>query len=271
MHADFTSHDYAPHTHDAFVIAVTELGGAEISSRGLVEPVGPSVLFVSNPEERQSARMGNSQRWQYRSLYLARPAIDLLTRDLGIETVPYFTRNMFQDADLVRRFACLHRNLEAGQDSFLEHERLIGAFGELFRRYGSGGNRVATAPRDQILVGEVVEMMRAGYAESLRLETLARAVDMTSFQLIGLFKRTVGLTPHAYLIRIRLNMACRHLKRGDPLAQTASQVGFCDQSALTKHFKRWYGITPQQFADATRAPENGPATRRAASAQSRIK
>jgi len=28
MHADFTSHEYAPHTHDAFVIAVTEAGGA---------------------------------------------------------------------------------------------------------------------------------------------------------------------------------------------------------------------------------------------------
>jgi len=65
------------------------------------------------------------------------------------------------------------------------------------------GNRVATAPHDQILVDEV--------------------------------------------------MACRHLKRGYPLAQTALEVGFCDQSALTKHFKRWYGITPQQFADAARA------------------
>jgi AraC-like DNA-binding protein len=27
-------------------------------------------------------------------------------------------------------------------------------------------------------------------------------------------------------------------------------AGFCDQSALTKHFKRWYGITPLQFAQA---------------------
>jgi hypothetical protein len=34
MHADFTSHDYAPHTHDAFVIAVTELGGARIKKSG---------------------------------------------------------------------------------------------------------------------------------------------------------------------------------------------------------------------------------------------
>jgi hypothetical protein len=76
LRADFAAHDYSPHTHDAFVIAITEAGGAEISSRGIAEKVGPSTLFVSNPEERQSARMGQSERWLYRAFYLTRPAID---------------------------------------------------------------------------------------------------------------------------------------------------------------------------------------------------
>jgi len=30
----------------------------------------------------------------------------------------------------------------------------------------------------------------------------------------------------------------------------ATEVGFYDQSALNKHFKRCYGITPTQFARA---------------------
>jgi hypothetical protein len=132
-----------------------------------------------------------------RSIYLARPAIDSLTRNLGIETVPYFTRNMFTDVDLIRSFGQLHRALEVGHNDFLEDEMLTDTFGELFRRHGDSGSRVATAPRDQILVDKVVEMMRARYAESLPLQELARAVGMTNFQLIGLFKRTVGLTPHA--------------------------------------------------------------------------
>ena len=87
---------------------------------------------------------------------------------------------------------------------------------------------------------------------------------MTSFQLIGMFKRTVGLTPHAYLIHIRLNMACRGLRRGNPLAQAALEAGFYDQSALTKHFKRWYGITPLQFVEASGACRRGPAKDRIA-------
>ena len=76
---------------------------------------------------------------------------------------------------------------------------------------------------------------------------------LTTFQLIGLFKRTVGLTPHAYLTQVRLNMACRHLRHAPVLADVATGVGFYDQSALNKHFKRCYGITPTQFARAAAA------------------
>lgn len=67
-----------------------------------------------------------------------------------------------------------------------------------------------------------------------------------------MFRRTTGLTPHAYLTQMRLNMACRHLRRGLPLADVAAASGFYDQSALSKHFKRRFGITPLQFARAAR-------------------
>lgn len=92
--------------------------------------------------------------------------------------------------------------------------------------------------------------MRAEYARDLRLEDLAQDVGLTTFQLIGLFKRVTGLAPHAYLTQVRLGVACRHLRHARPIAQIATDVGFYDQSALTKHFKRCYGITPLQFARA---------------------
>src|SRR6266700_5762976 len=78
LRADFRHHDYGSHTHDAFVIAVTEAGGAEIRSRNIAQKVGSSTLFVSNPAERQSARMGGSGRWCYRAFYLTEPAINAL-------------------------------------------------------------------------------------------------------------------------------------------------------------------------------------------------
>ncbi len=253
LRADFTTHEYGPHTHDAFVIAVTEAGGAEIESRGIAEKVGPCTLFVSNPEERQSARMGDSERWIYRAFYLTRPAIDAVAHKLGVEAAPYFMRNMVDDIEVIERFCHLHRAFEAERDDFSADEIVVDAFGMLFQRYGSGVGRPERAGQDRTTFNRIVELMRARYAENLRLDDLAGFAGLTSFQLIGLFKRTIGLTPHAYLIHIRLNAACRRLRHGCPLAESALAAGFCDQSALTKHFRRCYGITPLQFAEATRA------------------
>jgi len=253
MSADFTTHEYPQHTHDALVIAVTEQGGSIVKSRGEVQDATPATLFVFNPEEPHGGWMGRSERWRYRSLYLTRLALDRIADELGISDVPYFTRNTFADPDLIEAFHAMHLALEDGRDVFRERELLVGSFGALFRRHGSGRNRIKAPPRDRMLLAKAVERMRAEYASDLRLEDLAAGVGLTTFQLIGLFKRTVGLTPHAYLTQIRLGMACRQLRHEPVLAEVATSVGFYDQSALNKHFKRCYGITPLQFAKAAAA------------------
>jgi AraC-like DNA-binding protein len=252
LRADFAAYQFSPHTHDAFVIAVTEAGGAEISSRGITEKVGPATLFVSNPDEGQSARMEGGERWRYSAFYLTRSAIDAVGQGLGIEATPYFMRNMLRDADLIESFGRLHRSLEGERDDLRAEELELDTFAKLFHRHGSGGGRPEPAPQSRAVAGRIIEVMRARHAENLGLEELANVAGFTKFQLIGLFKRTIGLTPHAYLVHVRLNAACRLLKRGLPLAECAVEAGFCDQSALTKHFKRCYGITPAQFAAAAR-------------------
>jgi len=230
LHADFTTHEYPPHTHEALVVAITEQGGSVVKSRGQVEEATPVTLFVFNPAEPHAGWMGFSERWQYRSMYLTREALDRVAEGLGIEDVP-----------------------EKGRDVFRERELLVGTFGRLFQRHGSGRDLIKPPPTDRTLLARVTERMRAEHADNLRLEDLAADVGLTTFQLIGLFKRTVGLTPHAYLTQIRLNMACRHLRHAPILADVAMAVGFYDQSALNKHFKRCYGITPLQFARAAAA------------------
>jgi len=247
LRADFTTHDYPPHSHDAFVVAVTEDGGSVVKSRGVESEAHPATLFVFNPAEPHAGWMGRSRRWRYRSLYLTQQAVDAVATNLGIERVPYFTRNLFADTDLIADFLALHRALEQDDDPLRGHELLVGGFGRLFRRHGSGGGRVAPSPRDRALLDRAADLMRQRHGDTLKLDEIAAQVGLTVFQLIGLFRRGTGLTPHNYLTQLRLGAACRLLRRGMPLAGCATEAGFYDQSALTKHFKRCYGITPRQF------------------------
>ncbi|KLN55257.1 helix-turn-helix transcriptional regulator [Variovorax paradoxus] len=250
LHADFTTHDYAPHVHDSLVVAVTEVGGSEFKSRGRTDIAHEQALLVFNPCEPHSGRMGGSKRWRYRSFYLAEPGIKDVLTSLGIDQPRHFTANVFRDPDLVARFLALHRALAGEPDPLLHQELLVRGFGALFRRHAEAGQRVPVAPADARLLAPVLELMRDCHAERLTLEQMGQVADLTTFQLIGMFNRLTGLTPHTYLTQLRLRAAIRQLDAGQSVADAALASGFYDQSALNKHFKRTFGMTPLQYVRA---------------------
>jgi AraC-like DNA-binding protein len=197
--------------------------------------------------------MGASQLWHYRSFYLEQCAIDEIARGLGAEAVPYFTRNTIRDHELAAAFISLHHALEQGQDLLRERELMIAAFGALFRRHGADRVRVEPAVRDRPRLRAALDLIHAKLGEPLLLDELSAALGITPYQLIRLFKRTLDLTPHAYITQARLNAARHYLSLGAPIVDAAAAAGFYDQSALTRYFRRCYGITPLQFVRAVRA------------------
>jgi AraC-like DNA-binding protein len=205
--------------------------------------------------------MGWSDHWRYRSFYLTRQALDVVARGLGIAATPHFTSNAIDDPALVAAFTALHHAIEDGGDALAAREQLYRSFAALFARHGSGGGAIASAPVDRSVIAAIVDFMHAHHDQELSLDDMGRRFALTPFQLIRAFKKAVGLTPHAYLTQLRLNQACRLLRRATPIAEAAAAVGFYDQSALTRHFKRSYGITPLQYARA--AQSAAPAERRA--------
>ena len=66
-----------------------------------------------------------------------------------------------------------------------------------------------------------------------------------------LFRKSLGLPPHQYLIRRRVERAAMQLRRGRmPIGQIAIENGFCHQSHLALHTRRVLGLTPQELRDA---------------------
>jgi len=99
-------------------------------------------------------------------------------------------------------------------------------------------------------VAEAVRYMQDNYSREVPLSDIAAAVHLSPFHLTRLFKQTLGVSPHQYLIQVRVNSARSLLTAGSgerSLAEVASAVGFADQSHLTRHFKRLLGVTPKQL------------------------
>jgi AraC-like DNA-binding protein len=252
LRADFTDHEYRPHVHSEMVVAVTDSGGATVTSRGVEEEARPDRLIVLNPGEVQSARMGHSRRWIYRSFYFGEDALEDIDCSLGLARRPYLPSGAIDDAKLVAEFRSLHSALERPGDVWEVREGLVQVFARLFERRGTAVRSMGAGSDDYSRFRKVAAVVQAHHRDELPLEELAALADLNVFRLIRLFKRVAGLTPHAYLVQLRLDHARRHLRNGMPIAAAAMASGFYDQSALTNHFRRSYGITPRQYAIAVR-------------------
>lgn len=251
LHADFTHHDYTPHFHEAWVVAITEAGGSEFHSRGLTAEATGQAVLVFNPLEPHSGRMGRSDRWRYRSFYLRPSAISAVMSLLDVSEEPYFRNNLVTDPALAASFLRLHRAMEGADDPLLRQELLALSFGGLVGRHAT--DRPRRAPdRRRASIAQAIALIHDAHDQRLTLEDLGRVSGLTVFQTIRAFKQVTGLTPHAYLTQTRLLAAALRLERGEPLADTALAVGFYDQSAFTRQFKRTYGITPLCYARAMR-------------------
>jgi transcriptional regulator GlxA family with amidase domain len=102
-------------------------------------------------------------------------------------------------------------------------------------------------------VSRALVFIQAHSAEDIALKDIASAAHVSPYHLARLFKRTIGVAPHQYLIRERLRAARALLSAGGrrSLADIAAAVGFADQSHLARHFKRAFGMTPRDRRQKT--------------------
>src|SRR5262249_3924726 len=84
--------------------------------------------------------------------------------------------------------------------------------------------------------------------QPLTLAELAAAVQLSLAHFARQFKQTMGLAPHQYVIRCRLERARELLvSTALPLMAVGQHVGFQDQSHFIAVFRRHVGVTPQAY------------------------
>ncbi|WP_119419893.1 helix-turn-helix domain-containing protein [Desertibaculum subflavum] len=97
-------------------------------------------------------------------------------------------------------------------------------------------------------LARVLRLIETEMDRELPLARLAKAAGLGLSQFKALFKQSVGLTPHQYLLRRRVEQA-RHLLEAErmPIAEAAAATGFAHQSHLARNMRRLIGVTPRQL------------------------
>ena len=118
--------------------------------------------------------------------------------------------------------------------------------------------RIRSGIRDDLVLSAVA-MMEDAIEDVLRIEDLARRLNVSSDKLERSFKAELGTAPNAYYRNLRLGRAADMLTHSSlPVNEVAVACGFSNAAAFSRAFKQRFGYVPhsvrRRISQAGEAP-----------------
>ncbi|WP_454816505.1 helix-turn-helix domain-containing protein [Labrys neptuniae] len=245
MEAWFHGNAFELHRHDTYAVGVTLDGVQSFRYRGVSRASLPGQVLVLHPDELHDGGAGTEEGLHYRILYLE-PS--LLMRGLGDGAVslPFLRQPVFSDPALREDILGLLGPLDRGLEQL--------AADDLIARLAQGLARHAGQPLKPLgslawrQVDRVRDYLEAHALQAVRSEELEEIAGLDRYALSRHFRAAFATSPHRFLLMRRLGQARALIAAGETLAEVAAATGFADQSHLTRHFKKAYGVTPGRWA-----------------------
>ncbi|MCH4082325.1 MAG: AraC family transcriptional regulator [Atopobiaceae bacterium] len=228
---------------DAYLVFYT-LGGA-----GIIEQGGQSVTLGQNQALLMDCRAPQRyvtdpvrHHWYHLWAHVNGAGADAISQAMGLPKLQPVSLPL---ADVKPIFETIFENMK--KEGYIESLTTSLAVDKLL-------TSIALAPdsRGSFVEFDAVSVarryMEEHYAEDLHVDDVAREAAISTSQLIRLFKRQLGTTPHSYLLRYRITQAKELLAETTlPVATIARQVGFASESNFSYRFGEMCGQSPSAY------------------------
>lgn len=244
----FGGHAYNLHRHETYGVGLTTRGVQAFHYGGERQASRAGQIIVLHPDEVHDGHAGVSDGFAYHMLYVDPGAVSAA---LDGARPPFVPEAVAEDPALAsllgEAFADFPRTLEP-----LAADAIVGRLAEgLESRADSGRQppRVAIAHR---AVERVRDFLIAEAPRTIASSELESVSGLDRFALARHFRAAYGTSPHRFQVGRRLARARTMIARGVSLSETATAMGFADQSHLTRHFSARFGLTPGRWAALSR-------------------
>lgn len=163
----------------------------------------------------------------------------------------YFWKQFLIKQDVmiyIKKFMSEYENKRPGYESILESLSVI-ITNELIRS-------ILEVPvssdlfMEKLETEKAIEYMHQNFGDKLKVEHLAKLVNMSESHFIRTFKKETQLSPIEYLIGLRLDKAKKLLRgKSKNITEIALQCGFNSSSHFSSCFLKQFGITPTEYED----------------------
>jgi AraC family transcriptional regulator len=215
----------------------------------------------------QSHGETNAPRWQndleFLAIALDPSFVNDIFRDTKAPEKISFQPQRGQVDPVITQFATRFKaELESGSYGGALYSESMGlAFAlHLLEQHGvqrscADGDRTLKLPRPRgklsaLQLRQSVEYVHDRLTHEISLVELAAQTNLSIYHFARLFKHSVGLSPHQYVLQNRVERAKKLIciSKTPSLTEIGLGVGFYDQSHFTKAFKQIVGVSPKAFA-----------------------
>jgi two-component system response regulator YesN len=106
---------------------------------------------------------------------------------------------------------------------------------------------MALSLQQRKVVERLAATIRAHYAEPFTLLRAAADVGRHPNYVGLMFKQQMGVSVRTYLIHYRLERAADSILNGDKIEAVSLAVGYRSKKNFYRQFKRYFGVTPEQY------------------------
>jgi AraC family transcriptional regulator len=169
----------------------------------------------------------------------------------GKPSPPFEKRSGLTDRAISGILGLLLAELESGGTSGLLYvdslaHALAVRFLFLGHRQPRRSDKASTLSQRKLL--RVQDMIESRLETDLPLRELAAEVGYSRSHFLRVFRATIGMPPHRYVLKRRIERARHLLKHTEiNIAEIACTCGFSSQAHLTLAFKKECGVTPAEY------------------------
>jgi AraC-like DNA-binding protein len=208
------------------------------------------VLFAEPGDLTLSTRLAKPQTFV--ALSISAPLMQQASEELDLGgKKPHWRASQITNPLLFGRLVQHHRSL-VNAGCALEAEHVLADYLPLLFEHCFERRARPIGKRVRSYVLEARDFIHENFAHRFGMDDLSRAVRTSRYHLSRAFRSVFGVSPHEYLVHVRLAKARELLKAGVPIQLAAAQTGFSDQSHLTRRFHAALAITPNHYACAHR-------------------